>query len=417
MFSMAEGWSYIKGLYFVTVTLTTIGLGDVVPTTELGEDIHFFYCAIGLGLIAVLISSTSEFITKTLVIISRRASGSSLLLGTTNPERNAGQSMVGADIPSADGDLRVSPRCSATGTAAGMGQMGMNMPSSKISATPPSEITRRLSGHLVDSPPQSPRSPVSPGGRRHSRDPNLTPGSITPGSPRESSLSKVSLSANQTTFSKAASSLSLFESPSSAKKSGNAMSAGVGVTRRLSKPKLTVQRVGCRVAPQKNTGESTSDTSDVLPRPGDRGNVGSTMDSSIRGSFVASVRETSRAPRGGPKPVGSSAVAMDSTVRDGFVSSVRESGVAQSGARLSKKTTEDSSKETSAQQRPAEMSDRNSVGLAPTRLRRPDEIGEDDGGMRVVLPGPLGAIASATESSRNGALDAITSAAESSRKA
>jgi hypothetical protein len=350
MFSMAEGWSYIKGLYFVTVTLTTIGLGDVVPTTELGEDIHFFYCAIGLGLIAVLISSTSEFITKTLVMISRRASGSSLLLGTTNPERNAGQSMIGADIPSADGDLRVSPRCSATGTAAGMGQMGMNMPSSKVSATP-------------------------------------------------------------------ASSLSLFESPSSAKQSGNAMSAGVGVTRRLSKPKLTVQRVGGRVAPQKNTGESTSDTSDLLPRPGDQKNVGSTMDLSIRGSFVASVRETSRAPRGGPKPVGSSAVAMDSTVRDGFVSSVRESGVAQSGARLSKKTTEDSSKETSGQQRPAEMSDRNSVGLAPTRLRRPDEIGEDDGGMRVVLPGPLGAIASATESSRNGALDAITSAAESSRKA
>ena len=64
LFASIEGWTYVKGLYFVTVTLTTIGLGDVVPATEAGEDVHFFYCAIGLGLLAVLISASSEFLTK-----------------------------------------------------------------------------------------------------------------------------------------------------------------------------------------------------------------------------------------------------------------------------------------------------------------------------------------------------------------
>ena len=64
LFASLEGWTYVKGLYFVTVTLTTIGLGDVVPATEQGENVHFFYCAIGLGLLAVLISASSEFLTK-----------------------------------------------------------------------------------------------------------------------------------------------------------------------------------------------------------------------------------------------------------------------------------------------------------------------------------------------------------------
>ena len=39
------------------VTLTTIGLGDFVPITGAGVTFHYFYCVIGLGLIALLLTA------------------------------------------------------------------------------------------------------------------------------------------------------------------------------------------------------------------------------------------------------------------------------------------------------------------------------------------------------------------------
>jgi len=43
IFSLIEGWSLINAFYFVTITATTVGYGDVVPTHNLSKIITIFY--------------------------------------------------------------------------------------------------------------------------------------------------------------------------------------------------------------------------------------------------------------------------------------------------------------------------------------------------------------------------------------
>lgn len=59
-FEYIEGWSHFDALYFCVITLTTIGLGDLYPVTEVGEDFHFVYCVLGLGIVATLITAASD---------------------------------------------------------------------------------------------------------------------------------------------------------------------------------------------------------------------------------------------------------------------------------------------------------------------------------------------------------------------
>lgn len=56
-----ERWDYLDSFYYSVMTLTTVGLGDFVPASRSGTVFSFFYCMVGLGLIALLVTAIGEF--------------------------------------------------------------------------------------------------------------------------------------------------------------------------------------------------------------------------------------------------------------------------------------------------------------------------------------------------------------------
>jgi len=60
----AEGWSWLDSFYFTVVTLTTIGYGDLAPKTPAGKIFTMFYILLGLGVLAVFISTVAEHTMK-----------------------------------------------------------------------------------------------------------------------------------------------------------------------------------------------------------------------------------------------------------------------------------------------------------------------------------------------------------------
>lgn len=54
IFHWLEGWSWLDSVYFVVVTLTTIGYGDFSPTTPLTKLITIFYGLNGVMILLVL---------------------------------------------------------------------------------------------------------------------------------------------------------------------------------------------------------------------------------------------------------------------------------------------------------------------------------------------------------------------------
>lgn len=68
-----EGWAYIDALYFSVVTLTTVGYGDLTPSTDAGKLFTVVYILVGLGIIAAFVST---FATSSIEVVrKRRASG------------------------------------------------------------------------------------------------------------------------------------------------------------------------------------------------------------------------------------------------------------------------------------------------------------------------------------------------------
>ena len=56
-FHQAEKWSYIDSFYFSTMTLTTVGYGDLVPTTNASKLFVSFYAIFGIGTMLYIIST------------------------------------------------------------------------------------------------------------------------------------------------------------------------------------------------------------------------------------------------------------------------------------------------------------------------------------------------------------------------
>ncbi len=53
----SEGWSLVDAFYFSTITLTTIGYGDLAPTTDGAKIFTAFYAIFGIGLMLYFVRS------------------------------------------------------------------------------------------------------------------------------------------------------------------------------------------------------------------------------------------------------------------------------------------------------------------------------------------------------------------------
>jgi len=51
-FHFVEGLKWLDAFYFSTITLTTVGYGDITPHTDVGKIFTIFYVLIGIGIIA-----------------------------------------------------------------------------------------------------------------------------------------------------------------------------------------------------------------------------------------------------------------------------------------------------------------------------------------------------------------------------
>lgn len=63
-YAQVEGWSIVDSLYFSVMTITTVGYGDLHPTTSASKLFTVVYVFIGIGLGLYVITTFAESIVE-----------------------------------------------------------------------------------------------------------------------------------------------------------------------------------------------------------------------------------------------------------------------------------------------------------------------------------------------------------------
>jgi len=61
-YHFVEHLSWIDSVYFCVVTLTTVGYGDISPTTNAGKIFTIGYVVVGIGIFVALVSTVAHHI-------------------------------------------------------------------------------------------------------------------------------------------------------------------------------------------------------------------------------------------------------------------------------------------------------------------------------------------------------------------
>ena len=59
-YSLHEGWSIVDAIYFSVITLTTVGYGDLSPTTTLSKLFTVVYIFVGLSIILGFLDTVAK---------------------------------------------------------------------------------------------------------------------------------------------------------------------------------------------------------------------------------------------------------------------------------------------------------------------------------------------------------------------
>lgn len=64
LFMYIEGWSFLDSVYFSTVTMATVGYGDIHPVTAPGKAVTIVFIFMGIGIFVAAVGALAEAIIR-----------------------------------------------------------------------------------------------------------------------------------------------------------------------------------------------------------------------------------------------------------------------------------------------------------------------------------------------------------------
>lgn len=64
LFKSMEGWTWAQSFYFTIVTITTVGYGDLTPSTDASRIVTAIYIILGVAIAAGIISMYGSYLVK-----------------------------------------------------------------------------------------------------------------------------------------------------------------------------------------------------------------------------------------------------------------------------------------------------------------------------------------------------------------